>query len=393
MPKTLAQNGALWVGIALLCACSMGAQTIKQDQSQASAQAWQLLTLQNIEHHFPEMDRALKNNVKFLSFIHTYGLPEYLFRPNANTIELAYPIDNTLVTLNLKRADTDISIQYTAISQASADKNQYKPKKIVNTNPDWSWLSEDTRGYINLNTPPPQSSFGRYFALIIANSDYLYWNNLITPKSDAKQIADILSNQYGFIVSTQFNVTRFELISLLQQYRYNLQPSDNLLIYYAGHGNIDSDTERGFWIPTDSHTSNPSNWVANDDISNALKAMRANHVLVVSDSCYSGTLTRSGTPYSTSNKRYAERVHNKKSRTVFASGGIEPVQDSGGNGLSVFARAFTNTLLDREGVFSIQKLALDVKKRVALNADQTPVYSDIRNTGHELNGDFVFANQ
>ena len=34
------------------------------------------------------------------------------------------------------------------------------------------------------------------------------------------------------------------------------------------------------------------NWVSNDDITDMLKVIPAHHILVVADSCYSGTLVR-----------------------------------------------------------------------------------------------------
>jgi len=82
----------------------------------------------------------------------------------------------------------------------------------------------------------------------------------------------------------------------------------------------------------------------------------------------------------------------KSSRTLLASGGDEPVSDTGGKGHSVFAAAFIDGLKEMEQkVFTAEELYYEhVKERVAGNAEQTPEYNIIRNSGHS-GGDFLFV--
>ena len=86
-----------------------------------------------------------------------------------------------------------------------------------------------------------------------------------------------------------------------------------------------------------------------------------------------------------------KKMQAKKSRTILASGGNEPVSDIGGKGHSVFAAALLQGLNQTEkNSFSAEELFYDhIKERVAGNADQTPEYNVIRNSGHD-GGDFVF---
>jgi len=74
-----------------------------------------------------------------------------------------------------------------------------------------------------------------------------------------------------------------------------------------------------------------------------------------------------------------------------ASGGNEPVSDIGGKGNSVFANAFIVSLRGMERkTFTAEQLFYEhIKERAAGNADQTPEYNVIRNSGHD-DGDFVF---
>jgi hypothetical protein len=64
--------------------------------------------------------------------------------------------------------------------------------------------------------------------------------------------------------------------------------------------------------------------------------------------------------------------------------------DSGGGKHSVFANEFLKALDANEAVMDGTELFEQVRRRVVLNADQTPEYSDIRFAGHE-GGDFLFV--
>jgi hypothetical protein len=80
----------------------------------------------------------------------------------------------------------------------------------------------------------------------------------------------------------------------------------------------------------------------------------------------------------------------KKARTVMTSGGLEPVEDAGGHGHSVFASAFIAALQENSGVIDAQSFFSKVREAVVLAAPQTPEYSNLRFAGHE-GGDFVFV--
>jgi hypothetical protein len=116
--------------------------------------------------------------------------------------------------------------------------------------------------------------------------------------------------------------------------------------------------------------------------------------MVVADSCYAGTLLREdrGIALVTGSERdvFLARIAQKRSRTVLSSGGIEPVQDSGGAGHSVFAKAFLDALEENRDVLDGQGLFARIRRPVVLNSPQTPEYSDIRLAGHD-GGDFLFV--
>src|SRR5262249_28630858 len=144
---------------------------------------------------------------------------------------------------------------------------------------------------------------------------------------------------------------------------------------------------------TAAQADNAANWMMADDITSGIRFIQAKHILVASDSCYSGGLTRDVGPVFTPQERdrYLEKMEAGRSRTLLASGGNEPVSDSGGGSHSVFTAALLRGL---EGIapdtFTAHELFANyIGIPVSGRSQQTPQYSFIRNSGHD-SGDFVF---
>nr|VFK65301.1 MAG: Caspase domain-containing protein [Candidatus Kentron sp. TUN] len=208
-------------------------------------------------------------------------------------------------------------------------------------------------------------------------------------------MSKVLKNKYGFNVTLLLNATRADITNKLSEFRDTLKERDNLLIYYAGHGQLNKDEGEGFWQPVDAIKDNDTNWIPNTYITRKLRALKAKHVLVVSDSCYSGKFVRGVEPLEEVQDKprdFLKRMAEKKARVVMTSGGLEPVLDDGGQrGLSVFATAFLGALDQQtEKVFGTQTLFTDIQKKVGWNADQIPRYSHLHGTGHD-GGDFFFV--
>ncbi len=237
------------------------------------------------------------------------------------------------------------------------------------------------------------TEFGNFHALVIGNNNYRHLSDLKMAASDAEAVAAMLTEVYGFNVETLIDATRYDIISALARKRAQLTENDNLLIYYAGHGSLDVGSDEGYWLPVDAETDNPVNWISNSNITGQLRAMRAKHVMVVADSCYSGKLTRNvQAQLKTGAERSAwlERMAARRSRTALTSGGLEPVLDAGGGEYSVFAKAFLETLRENTQVLDGQSLFDAIKRPIVVNADQTPEYADVRKAGHD-GGDFIFV--
>lgn len=243
--------------------------------------------------------------------------------------------------------------------------------------------------------------FGRYYALIIGNDEYQNFPTLQTAINDAQNVAQVLKSKYGFNTRFIRNADRYTILSALNEVKSKLTDNDNLLIYYAGHGERDVGTLQGYWLPVDAEHENTANWIPNSAISDLLNTMQAKHILVVADSCYSGSMTRSSvarldTELSDENlKKWLKVMSRTASRTVLTSGGIAPVLDTGGGEHSVFASAFLEELEQATGPIDAYKIYLRVTRKVQKNAalvgfDQTPTYAPIKYTGHS-GGEFIFV--
>lgn len=232
-------------------------------------------------------------------------------------------------------------------------------------------------------------NFGTYHALVIGIDDYTSLPKLKTAVKDAKAVAAALETDYGFKVRMLLDPGRDDIIDAFDDYLEKLTHDDNLLIYYAGHGWLDEATDRGYWLPANAKAGRRSKWLSNADITDTLKSLAAKHVMVVADSCYSGTLTRSAT-IGLRDADYLRRMASKMARVAIVSGGLEPVEDTGGSGNSPFAKAFLDALANNSDVIDGTRLFGAIRRPVILNAKQTPEYSDVRNSGHD-GGDFLFV--
>jgi uncharacterized caspase-like protein len=232
-------------------------------------------------------------------------------------------------------------------------------------------------------------NFGNYHALVIGIDNYRSVTPLKTAVRDARTVADLLQKEYGFKVTLLVDATRNQMLDSFDDLRRRLTDADNLLIYYAGHGHLDTDSDRGFWLPVDADANRRANWLSNSDIADMVRGTRAKHVLLVADSCYAGTLTRSLSVQMTALDDFT-RLSQKRARTALVSGGLEPVEDAGGGKHSVFAKAFLDALRTNTGIVDMSQLFSSMRRQVVLSAQQTPQYSDIRQAGHE-GGDFIFV--
>ena len=241
------------------------------------------------------------------------------------------------------------------------------------------------------NTSIPNLDYGDYYALVIGNNEYQDITNLRSAVNDAKVVSTVLEVDYGFNVKLLENASRKEILRSLKDLRQTVGAKDNVLIYYAGHGYLDKDTDYGYWLPVDSERDDDSNWIATDRVVSQVKGMKAKHVMVVADSCFSGTITR-GLKITERTPEWLTTIVKKKARTALTSGGLEPVLDTGSGNHSAFAYAFISLLEENDGVLDGAQLFTKLRPKVMVNSTQTPQYGKIHMAGDD-GGDFLFVRQ
>jgi len=148
----------------------------------------------------------------------------------------------------------------------------------------------------DLNVP----IYDSYHALVVGISDYQQWPDLPYAVSDAKEVAKRLG-EMGFSVNLVTDPDSQKLKTAIHEmtYRMGQKKKRAVLFYYAGHGETEimaDGTKMGYIIPRDCPllAKNPmgfaSRAVSMRDIESASLRIRAKHVLMLFDSCFSGAL-------------------------------------------------------------------------------------------------------
>jgi hypothetical protein len=237
---------------------------------------------------------------------------------------------------------------------------------------------------------------GAYRALVIGINDYQDKKipALKTAVNDAKEFANLLQTRYGFQVTLLLDrqATKQAIMDRMRDLATNASPDESVLIYYAGHGDVDRVLNDGWWVPADAIGGNHVTYLDNNYVQRVMRGMKARHVLLVSDSCYSGTLfgeSRSLPPLI--DDRYYLNLYNEKSRWGMTSGNKTPVSDSGSEGHSIFAYQLIKALTKNEKSYiTTQELYSQIAPIIANNSEQQPLCSPVRDTGDQ-GGGFVFV--
>ena len=181
---------------------------------------------------------------------------------------------------------------------------------------------------------------------------------------------------------------RRTIYKTLQSLRSKLTERDNLLIFYAGHGYWLDDMKQGFWLPRDaSGINDPADWIPNSTVRDYIKAIKAKHVLLVADSCFSGGIFKTREAFY-KQKVSMEKIYELPSRKAITSGAMKTVPDR-----SVFLEYLIKRLKDnKEPYMDTQKLFASLREAVINNSPshQTPLYGAISEAGDE-GGDFIFV--
>ena len=210
-------------------------------------------------------------------------------------------------------------------------------------------------------------------------------------KADVKRFINVMRDRYGF---ETYGVPIFDEQAsreLILDELENLGPESldcqNLIIYFAGHGEMDSLSEIGYWVPTDANL-RASSYIPNSSVIDAIKRIKAEHILLISDSCYSGTFIKHHgikgmVPASN------EEVESN-SRWVFSSGDMKRVSDGPKGKGSPFAQALNSYMeTNKTSKIHAKELFAEVSRATREKLDQLPIAAEIYGVD-SLGGEMTF---
>jgi len=137
---------------------------------------------------------------------------------------------------------------------------------------------------------------GKRYALVIGTDHYSGdgWNDLSNPIKDARAVADELRNSYGFEIQLLEDKPMDSIYRAILDYHRVAKPNDQLVVYFAGHGDVDEELlDDGFIVCTDSRSveEDPvrNSYIPYGKLKKMLNNIPARQVLVLLDVCHGGT--------------------------------------------------------------------------------------------------------
>lgn len=233
---------------------------------------------------------------------------------------------------------------------------------------------------MTIKTPKKQNQMSAENLMIIIGIDEYQnhpWTNLSNAKSDAVLLHDILKAKYNFKsyeLLLDKDADRRTINKVIRDIN-TLMADDNLLIFFAGHGQLENGSQ-GYWVPTDG-TDDSSDFCSNADIISNVESCPARHVLVISDSCFSGSLliqSRGGASFDDH-----DELESKDSRWIFVSGGLEKVSDGAKGEGSPFGRSLLQCLeKNQQPSMAAAQLFEDVIELTGRQSRQNVQYKEIQ---------------
>jgi hypothetical protein len=204
------------------------------------------------------------------------------------------------------------------------------------------------------------------YALLIANESYsdAGYARLNNPKLDVAAIEKRLREQFGFKTEVISDINKEACIRKLREYASKTYGKyDQLLIYFAGHGDFDPLLRQGYVVMNDSKNQDETyaKHLSFPELQNIVTNLRCNHILLTLDVCYGGTfdsyfataddqvfrgpnLLLERSEMTESLAAYTMEKLKPITRLYLSAGGKETVSDGKKGEHSPFAKAFIEKL-------------------------------------------------
>ena len=238
----------------------------------------------------------------------------------------------------------------------------------------------------DINTPKKEYKVGAKHLYLIGIDNYeAGFNKLYNCVNDIIRFKNIVTEYYDFTeenchILTDEDATRINILKGFKRYR-TLKESDQLIIYFSGHGI--KENEDGYWIPFGADPKDEFTYLPAYQILRQLEKIKCMHVFLIIDACFSGSFlikpkTASANPLESMQSRYC----------LTSSLPTEKAYD--GEDHSPFAKAMFKFLKNQDEKCSISELSNFVQGEVseATSNVQNPVFGELDLTENN-NGKFV----
>jgi hypothetical protein len=223
-----------------------------------------------------------------------------------------------------------------------------------------------------------KKGIGKNFALFFATDKYDEWNELVNPINDARTIKKELETNFGFTVEMIEGPTYQQIFEKLNEYaEKKFEDNDQLLVFFAGHGDFEDKTKEGFIVAKD--TKAPSKdkgritYVSYPRLYQFVDNFPCRHTLLMMDACFSGTFDKriamasrgSDDEAMLSNPDFIQQTMQYKTRRYITSGGKVYVGDGKPGAHSPFARQFLAVLRTyggKEKIINLSKIIVGIER-------------------------------
>lgn len=220
---------------------------------------------------------------------------------------------------------------------------------------------------------------GKQYALVVGTNNYKGsgWKKLPNAINDARAVSDMLSQGYGFEVQLLEDKPMDSIYKAIAEYYKNLQPNDQLVIYFAGHGDMENEfMDDGFIVCTDSksRTDDPARntYIQYVKLQKMINRIPARQILVMLDVCHGGAFNqkRSDPAKTITNRNVRQFLVDQsqyKCRKFLSSVGTQEAFDGKPGDHSPFAKLLlqilnargkeTNGIITLSDIFSVLQIS------------------------------------
>lgn len=258
------------------------------------------------------------------------------------------------------------------------------------------------------------------YLFLIGINKYKHASDLKSCVKDCRDVRKLLIEKFAFEIDEVFELydskaTKSAVIEQFGELKEYINVSDSLIIYYSGHGEYHDSNNMGYWVPYEGYNDIDrvahGSCISNREILELIKEIRARHIFVVSDSCFSQSILicddndkslKSGIHngfFEGDDISYSELIDKDNydyddipSRWALSAGSKEVVQGKNSRENSLFTKAFLYVLKTCGDKIRVGTIIEEVKKYFDGIDGQKPQGYPLKDPNHK-GGEFIFKTE